>query len=215
MTPCAPRPRRKAKTAVIGRPGKKRVLFAAIMNDRDRAAGRAGVGRRHGRQEPESRRGARRRGSLACRPVRFQGRQLQIPRRLQGQDPGTILLRCGRTAQPITVVGTQSHGVFPTRNFQQAPSRAGNRSTARPHEEIPREGQTLLQLPIACGRVTRIPEGPFQGEGEGPEYETSTPWDRTAEWMIYPLSPRRTTFATSSGWTPSAWAPHRLRHGTV
>ena len=35
----------KAKTAVIGPAGEKQVLFAAIMNDRDRAAGRAGVGR--------------------------------------------------------------------------------------------------------------------------------------------------------------------------
>jgi aldehyde:ferredoxin oxidoreductase len=34
----------KAKTAVIGPAGEKLVLFASIMNDRDRAAGRAGVG---------------------------------------------------------------------------------------------------------------------------------------------------------------------------
>ncbi len=33
----------KAKTAVIGPAGEKRVLFASIMNDRDRAAGRSGV----------------------------------------------------------------------------------------------------------------------------------------------------------------------------
>jgi hypothetical protein len=34
----------KAKTAVIGPAGEKQVLFASIMNDRDRAAGRAAVG---------------------------------------------------------------------------------------------------------------------------------------------------------------------------
>jgi len=34
----------KAKTSVIGPAGEKRVLFASIMNDRDRAAGRSGVG---------------------------------------------------------------------------------------------------------------------------------------------------------------------------
>ena len=39
----------KAKTAVIGPAGERKVLFAAIMNDRDRAAGRAGVGAVMGR----------------------------------------------------------------------------------------------------------------------------------------------------------------------
>jgi aldehyde:ferredoxin oxidoreductase len=73
----------------------------------------------------------------------------------------------------ITVVGTQSHGVFPTRNFQQG--------TFEGWESI--YGETLTKkylvrakpcfsCPIACGRVTRIPDGPYQGEGEGPEYET-------------------------------------------
>ena len=73
----------------------------------------------------------------------------------------------------ITVVGTQSHGVFPTRNFQQG--------TFDGWESI--YGETLTKkylvrakpcfsCPIACGRVTKIPDGPYQGEGEGPEYET-------------------------------------------
>jgi len=73
----------------------------------------------------------------------------------------------------ITVVGTQSHGVFPTRNFQQ--------DTFEGWESI--YGDTLTKkylvrakpcfsCPIACGRVTRIPDGPYRGEGEGPEYET-------------------------------------------
>jgi aldehyde:ferredoxin oxidoreductase len=71
------------------------------------------------------------------------------------------------------VVGTQSHGVFPTRNFQQG--------TFEGWESI--YGETLTRkflvrakpcfsCPIACGRVTRIPDGPYRGEGEGPEYET-------------------------------------------
>lgn len=34
----------KAKVACIGPAGEKKVLFAAIMNDKDRAAGRSGVG---------------------------------------------------------------------------------------------------------------------------------------------------------------------------
>ena len=70
-------------------------------------------------------------------------------------------------------MATQNHGVFPTRNFQQG--------TFEGWEAI--HGETLTRkylvspkacfsCPIACGRVTRVTEAPFQGEGEGPEYET-------------------------------------------
>jgi len=162
----------KAKTAVIGPAGEKRVLFAAIMNDRDRAAGRAGVGAVmgaknlkavvvHGEGEV----------SLAD-PSAFKAANSKyrdaFKAKTQDNPPA---LRTHGTA--ITVVGTQSHGVFPTRNFQQG--------TFEGWESI--YGETLTKkylvrakpcfsCPIACGRVTRIPEGPFQGEGEGPEYET-------------------------------------------
>jgi aldehyde:ferredoxin oxidoreductase len=71
------------------------------------------------------------------------------------------------------VMATQNRGVLPTRNFQQG--------TFEGWEGI--HGETLTEkylvrakacfsCPIACGRVTRIKEGPYQGEGEGPEYET-------------------------------------------
>jgi len=81
----------------------------------------------------------------------------------------------------ITVVGTQSHGVFPTRNFQQG--------TFEGWESI--YGETLTKkylvrakpcfsCPIACGRVTRIPDGPFQARAKGRNTRRSTPWDRTA-----------------------------------
>jgi aldehyde:ferredoxin oxidoreductase len=73
----------------------------------------------------------------------------------------------------ITIVGTQSIGVLPTRNFQQG--------TFEHWKEI--GGETLtdtylvrtkacFSCPISCGRVTKIPDGPYRGEGEGPEYET-------------------------------------------
>jgi aldehyde:ferredoxin oxidoreductase len=68
---------------------------------------------------------------------------------------------------------TQKYGVFPTKNFLQG--------TFNGWEAI--TGQTLtakyLQktvacwaCPVACGRYTKIEEPGFEGEGEGPEYET-------------------------------------------
>jgi aldehyde:ferredoxin oxidoreductase len=68
---------------------------------------------------------------------------------------------------------TQKFGILPTKNFQQG--------TFDGWEAV--SGQTLTQkylqktvacwaCPIACGRFTKVEEPGFEGEGEGPEYET-------------------------------------------
>ena len=162
----------KAKTSVIGPAGEKRVLFAAIMNDRDRAAGRAGVGAVMGAKNLKAI-AVRGEGEVALAdPAAFKAVNTKYREAFKAATKvNPPALRTHGTA--ITVVGTQAHGVFPTRNFQQG--------TFEGWEAI--YGETLTKkylvrakpcfsCPIACGRVTRIPEGPYQGEGEGPEYET-------------------------------------------
>ena len=162
----------KAKTSVIGPAGEKLVRFAAIMNDRDRAAGRAGVGAVMGSKNLK---GIAVRGGkevqlydlneFKAANTRYRDKFKEVTR----DNPPPLRLH----GTAITVVGTQSHGVFPTRNFQQG--------TFEGWESI--YGETLTKkylvrpkpcfsCPIACGRVTRIPDGPYKGEGEGPEYET-------------------------------------------
>jgi aldehyde:ferredoxin oxidoreductase len=162
----------KAKTAVIGPAGEKQVLFAAIMNDRDRAAGRAGVGAVMGAKKLKAV-VVRGEGEVVLAdPEAFKAANTKYRDAFKAKTKDNPpALRTHGTA--ITVVGTQSHGVFPTRNFQQG--------TFEGWESI--YGETLTKkylvrakpcfsCPIACGRVTRIPDGPFKGEGEGPEYET-------------------------------------------
>jgi aldehyde:ferredoxin oxidoreductase len=162
----------KAKTAVIGPAGEKQVLFAAIMNDRDRAAGRAGVGAVMGAKKLKAI-VVRGEGEVALAdPAAFKAANTKYRDAFKAKTKDNPPpLRTHGTA--ITVVGTQSHGVLPTRNFQQG--------TFDGWESI--YGETLTRkylvrakpcfsCPIACGRVTRIPDGPFKGEGEGPEYET-------------------------------------------
>jgi aldehyde:ferredoxin oxidoreductase len=73
----------------------------------------------------------------------------------------------------ITVVATQAHGVFPTRNFQTGQFEEweaiyGEALTAK----YLVKAKPCFSCPIACGRVTKVPDGPYQGQGEGPEYET-------------------------------------------
>ncbi len=162
----------KAKTSVIGPAGEKLVRFAAIMNDRDRAAGRAGVGAVMGSKNLKGIAVRGRKEVMLYNPEEFSAVNTKYRDQFKAATKDNPpLLRLHGTA--ITVVGTQSHGVFPTRNFQQG--------SFEGWENI--YGETLTKkylvrpkpcfsCPIACGRVTRIPDGPYKGEGEGPEYET-------------------------------------------
>uniref|UniRef100_A0A7C4RU83 Aldehyde ferredoxin oxidoreductase n=1 Tax=Desulfatirhabdium butyrativorans TaxID=340467 RepID=A0A7C4RU83_9BACT len=162
----------KAKTAVIGPAGENRVLFAAVMNDRDRAAGRGGVGAVMGAKKLK---GIVVRGTLEvplADPQAFKDANARYRDKFkEAAQKLPPALRLHGTA--ITAAVTQQRGVFPTRNFQTGQFDGW--------EDI--YGETLTKkflvkskpcfsCPIACGRVTRIPDGPFQGEGEGPEYET-------------------------------------------
>ncbi|MCF8127514.1 MAG: aldehyde ferredoxin oxidoreductase family protein [Deltaproteobacteria bacterium] len=163
---------RRAKVACIGPAGEKGVLFAGIMNDKDRAAGRSGVGAVMGAKRLKAVVVLGNRKVPLADPEGFQGLVKtylsKFKESFKDQPPP---LRTYGTA--ITVIGTQNAGVFPTRNFQKG--------TFEKWEDIGGEALTekflvkpaaCFSCPIACGRVTRIAEGPYQGEGEGPEYET-------------------------------------------
>ena len=161
-----------AKVACIGPAGEKGVLFAGIMNDKDRAAGCSGVGAVMGSKGLKAvvASGNRRvplHDESAFKSIarEYLARFKEVSR---DQPPA---LRTYGTA--ITVVGTQNVGVFPTRNFQLGTFEGWeNIGGERLTEKFLLKTRACFSCPISCGRVTRIPEGPFQGEGEGPEYET-------------------------------------------
>ncbi|MGE5312087.1 MAG: aldehyde ferredoxin oxidoreductase family protein, partial [Nitrospirota bacterium] len=162
----------EARTTCIGPAGERLVRFAAIMNDKDRAAGRSGVGAVMGSKK------------LKAVVVRGTGevplydrkafRELVEKLNKKFRDSlkgGQHPLRLHGTA--VTVMATQNYGVLPTRNFQQG--------TFEGWEAI--HGETLTRkflvrpkacfsCPISCGRVTKVGDPAFKGEGEGPEYET-------------------------------------------
>jgi aldehyde:ferredoxin oxidoreductase len=162
----------KAKTAVIGPAGERKVLFAAIMNDRDRAAGRAGVGAVMGSKNLKAV-AVKGDGDVSlANPEAFKAANTRYRDAFKAKTKDNPpALRTHGTA--ITSVGTQAHGVFPTRNFQQGTFEGweaiGGEELTRKYLVRPKP---CFSCPIACGRVTRVPDGPFQGEGEGPEYET-------------------------------------------
>jgi len=68
-------------------------------------------------------------------------------------------------------------GLLPTRNFQEGTfegaAKIGGAVIAEKYNlRGAKKTKACFGCPLACGRVTRIPDGEFKGEGEGPEYET-------------------------------------------
>jgi len=164
----------KARVACIGPSGERLVLFSAIMNDKDRAAGRAGVGAVMGSKNLKA---VVARGTAPV-PVADKQRFDEIQKR--------VMTKFNEAAKahpsPLSKHGTigvitglvQKYGIFPTKNWQQG--------TFDGWQAI--HGETLTDkylvktkacwaCPISCGRVTKVEEPEFEGEGEGPEYETA------------------------------------------
>ncbi len=164
----------KARVACIGPAGERGVLFACIMNDKDRAAGRAGVGAVMGAK------------NLKAVVVRGQGKAtLADPKgfdSLQKRVMSKFTQAAKAHPSPLSQHGTlgvmvpmtQKHGVLPTKNYQLG--------TFEGWEAI--SGQTLTKkylkrtsacwaCPIACGRVTEVSDPEFAGKGEGPEFESA------------------------------------------
>jgi aldehyde:ferredoxin oxidoreductase len=162
----------EAKVACIGPAGERLVLFASIINDKDRAAGRSGVGAVMGSKNLKAI-VVRGEGKIPLADeARFKKINSAVLRKFKDitkENPPP--LRVNGTAG--TVARTQSYGVLPTKNWQQG--------TFDGWESI--DGETLTEkylvgtracysCPISCGRITKVDESPFAGEGEGPEYET-------------------------------------------
>ncbi|MCG8568113.1 MAG: hypothetical protein MI747_23850 [Desulfobacterales bacterium] len=162
----------KAKVACIGPGGEKQVLFAAVMNDKDRAAGRSGVGAVMGSKNLKAIVVLGDAKIELKDPATFK----EVNKRIGGAFKAAAKenpppLRVHGTA--VTVMATQNYGVLPTKNWQQG--------TFDGWENI--HGETLSEkylvrnsacysCPIGCGRKTKVDEPGFEGEGEGPEYET-------------------------------------------
>ena len=157
----------KAKAAVIGPGGEKLVRFAAIMNDKHRAAGRGGVGAVM--------------GSKNLKAIVVHGTK-EIP---QG-DPEklretfkTATSTVKEKAQAFAKYGTSmvvgitgKAGSIPTRNFQTGYfpeyEKIGGDALVSNHKI---KDSACYRCPLHCGNETKA-DGEYHCETEGPEYET-------------------------------------------
>jgi aldehyde:ferredoxin oxidoreductase len=156
-----------ARVACIGPAGENGVRFAAVINDRGRAAARCGSGAAMGSKHLKAIvvRGKRRQDrSDAFRAVAR--RAFETVR----DHPHVIGLRDWGTVSLVTV--KNQSGDLPSRNHQVGQVPWPNKIDAFAIAEYTEKTKGCFACPIACGRVTRVQSGPHAGELEGPEYES-------------------------------------------
>ena len=161
----------KAKIASIGPAGENLVLCAAIMNDRHRAAGRTAAGAVMGSKNLKA---VAVRGTGKPPVADPAGLRDAVKNALKKIKENPITgkgLPTYGTSVLINVINTA--GILPTRNFQTGVFPAADKISGETiAKTILTKNKPCWGCPVACGRVIRVTEPPYQVEGEGPEYET-------------------------------------------
>ncbi|HID15544.1 MAG TPA: aldehyde ferredoxin oxidoreductase, partial [Candidatus Atribacteria bacterium] len=159
---------KRAKVACIGPAGEKLVKFAAIINEKDRAAGRTGVGAVMGSKNLKAIvvRGTKR--VQVANPEEFKA---VVKKKID------ILKENSITGEGLPTYGTKvldniinQNGLYPTRNFQTGVFEGTEPISGEALvDKYLVKNKACFACPIGCGRVSKLPSGL---EGEGPEYET-------------------------------------------
>lgn len=159
-----------AKIACIGPAGEKLVLFAVIMNDKNRAAGRSGLGAVMGSKNLKA---------IAVRGTK----SIEVAKEQEFLDAcmraRKTLKDNGVTGAGLPTYGTQilvnilnQSGAHPTRNWQEAYyDKADDVSGESLTKNYLVRNRGCFDCSIGCGRVTKIERSQFTNFGEGPEYE--------------------------------------------
>jgi aldehyde:ferredoxin oxidoreductase len=164
------------KVACIGPAGENLVKFAAVINDKARAAGRTGVGAVM--------------GSKMLKAVAAKGtKRAPIANPEQFKEALRVAMdkikTNGVTSQGLPTYGTMvlnhiidEHGLYPAYNFQKGTYEDVDKvSGEKLKETYLVRNKACFACPIGCGRVSKVPD--IEEEIEGPEYETS--WSLSAD----------------------------------
>jgi len=161
-----------ASVACIGPAGERMVLFANVMNECNRAAGRTGVGAVMGSKNLKA---VAVRGTGAVRvadPKAFSAAMLKARDMIRKHPVGGGGLKAYGTDVLVNILNES--GGLPTRNFREGTfataDKVGGESLTKNILTRPRGCFSCI---ISCGRATRITNPKYAGFGEGPEYETA------------------------------------------
>ncbi|MGD2143500.1 MAG: aldehyde ferredoxin oxidoreductase family protein [Anaerolineae bacterium] len=161
----------RAKVACIGPAGERLVRMASIMNDKHRAAGRSGVGAVMGSKNLKAVvvRGTQK--AMLAEPDQMRHLCREVRQEVAADVKKGSSLRDYGTAYVPAV--TNEIGILPTRNFQTGVFEGVDEITGEVlTEKYLVRPKPCYGCPIACGRKTKVEVPGYEGEGEGPEYET-------------------------------------------
>ncbi|PPR76320.1 MAG: putative oxidoreductase YdhV [Alphaproteobacteria bacterium MarineAlpha3_Bin4] len=173
------------RVASIGQAGENLVRFACVMNDRDRAAGRSGVGAVMGSKQLKAVALRGTKGVQPDNPKAFIKAVVAAQRKLA---PAAKSERLSETGTMAMMDVTNAYGSLPTHNSRDVQFRNGDKVNYRAMVTPRRsDGQANLvtnkacfACTIGCGRVSRIDPEHFSIEGKeqyksalgGLEYES-------------------------------------------
>jgi len=159
--------------ATIGPAGENGVLYAAIMTDGERAAGRGGGGAAMGAK------GLKAFAVRGTKPLPIADPDALKAAAKQAREE---FLNEAFVKDELKPYGTPSFydsinalGVLPTQNWRRTTfdESIGTLGMKAYHENMDVKAYACAGCPVACGRTTTIKTGPYAGEtGGGPEYET-------------------------------------------
>jgi aldehyde:ferredoxin oxidoreductase len=158
--------------ACIGPGGENLVRYAAIMNNKHRAAGRTGLG---------AVMGSKRLKAIACggkqRIPLNDAREFNHVTQRQREFMDESILKISFEAFGTNVIADMVNirGGYPSRNWQAGTyEQIENVNGQAMTDQVLVEGVRCFACPVACGRGTEIRSGKWKGaHGEGPEYETT------------------------------------------
>jgi len=158
----------RTSVACIGPAGENGVPFAAIMNDKDRAAGRGGLGAVMGSKNLKAVAASGARPVDIADPAGYKDLAARIDRAVDKNPVTGKSLQVLGTSVLVNIIN--AHGMFPTENFRRGVfNDAEGTSGEKIAESLLLRQSACYKCPIGCGRTTRTRDK----EGEGPEYETA------------------------------------------
>lgn len=162
-----------AKVACIGPAGENLVKMACIMNDKTRAAGRSGVGAVMGYKGLKAIAVRGTKGLRVARPETFMKTITDARQKLQDHPVTGQGLGLYGTAILVNIL--DQTGALPVNNFRDSGTFAQAEAVSGEAlaEKYLRRKKGCFGCTIACGRVSRVSDGAFKGDAEGPEYEAA------------------------------------------
>lgn len=164
---------KKLTVASIGPAGENRVAYAAIMNNKHRAAGRCGLGAVMGSKNLKAIACA---GSQAVPLADKKGFHTAATKQFELIDESMLKVGFDTFGTNMLADFVNVRGGYPTRNWQQGVFEGVDDVNAQAiMDTVFVEGTACFACPITCGRGTEIKQGKWKGaRGEGPEYESTT-----------------------------------------